>query len=239
MTTSYERIYSMAKTTAKGVQITIPPLKFSRLKLLIVGDSFLIPHAWSEKAKAMLRDKGAKKAQGPREARNPLEQGSMSMYWLNNEGQTIPAGPDWTKHKGAFGIPCRAIKACIVSAATDVEGVAKTQIRRLVRILPLAPDGCVPMLTGDGKKLLRPSRIREDLMKVGGKGPGTGAADLRYRGEFIGWSAEVEIEFDSSVLSAEQIVNLFNRGGATCGLLEDRPEKTGGYGGMFHVATAN
>ena len=228
----------MTKATPKNVQIVIPPLRFARLKLRIVGDCFIIPHAWSEKAKAMLRDKGSKVAKGPREARNPLEQGSMSMYWLDAGGHPIPAGPDWTKHKGGFGVPCRAIKACIVQAATDVEGVAKTQIRRLVRILPLVADACVPLLTMDGKKLLRPDRIREDLMRVGGKGPGTGTADLRYRGEFTNWSANVEVEYDQDILSAAVIVNLFNRGGATCGLLEDRSEKTGGYGGMFHVETA-
>jgi len=222
----------------EAVAITIPPLKWTRIRLTLIGDSFLIPHAWSEKAKRMMREKQTKKAKGAREAKDALVEGSHSLYWLDKDGNTIQAGDDFTKHKHGFGIPCRAIKASVVRAACDVEGVAMTQMRRALRVLPLEPDGCVPILTGNGKKNATPSRIREDLMRVGGKGAGTGTADLRYRGEFKQWSAIVDVEFVSDILSAEQVVNLFNRAGAMCGLLEDRPEKTGGYGGMFHVATS-
>lgn len=225
-----------AKKTAET--IVIPPIKFAVLELRLIGDSFIIPHAWCEKAKRMIRDKGQKTAKGPRENRDPLGDGSRSMYWLGKDGQPIPAGDDWTKHKYGFGVPCRAIKASVRRAAADVEGVAMTQINRLVFVLPLVADACVPLLTGNGKKLLLPNRIREDLMRVGGKGPGTGSADLRYRGEFTNWSTVVEVKFDAGILSKDQIVNLFNRAGQTCGLLEDRAEKTGGYGGLFHVAGA-
>ena len=224
------------KAAATTVGIIIPKIRFARMSLRLIGDSFIIPHAWSEKAKAMMRDKSGKKAKGPREARDPLGDGSRSMYWLDKDGLPMKAGDDFSKHKYGFGVPCRAIKAAAVRAAVDVEGVAMTQMKRLVRILPMIPDACVPILDVTGRKLLAPDRIREDLMRVGGKGPGTGKADLRYRGEFTAWSTTVEVEFDADVLSAEQIINLFNRAGATCGLLEDRPERTGGYGGLFHMA---
>ncbi|MCP4537807.1 MAG: hypothetical protein GY832_11745 [Chloroflexi bacterium] len=219
------------------VVLLIPPLKMGRIKLRLIGDSFLIPHAWSEKAKRMIRDKTQKKARGAREAKDPMAEGSASLYWLDKDGYTVDAGTDYTKHKTGFGLPCRAIKASAQRAAVDVEGVAMTQIKRSLFVLPKHADACVRIMSANGKKPAQPVGIREDLMRVGGKGPGTGSADLRYRGEFRDWSVDVEIEFMADLLSAEVIVNLLNRAGTTCGLLEDRPERTGGYGGMFHVET--
>jgi hypothetical protein len=228
---------AVAKKKTEAVAISIPPIKVGRVKLRLIGDSIIIPHAWSEKAKKMIRDKVTKKAKGAREAKDPLVEGSHSLYWLDKDGYPMVPGNDYSKHKHGFGIPCRAIKAAAVRAAADVEGVAMTQIKRSVFVLPKHADACVAIRTASGKALLRPKRIREDLMRVGGKGPGTGTADLRYRGEFVDWSVVIEVEYMADLLSPEVVVNLFNRAGATCGLLEDRPERTGGYGGMFHVET--
>lgn len=63
-----------------------------------------------------------------------------------------------------------------------------------------------------------------------------GTADIRYRGEFREWSADLAIRFNASVLSAEQITNLFNMAGFGVGVGEWRPERSGSFG-MFHVAT--
>ena len=63
---------------------------------------------------------------------------------------------------------------------------------------------------------------------------GMGVADLRYRGEFKQWSTTLNIRYNANVMSMEQIVNLFNIGGFSCGVGEWRPEK-GGSNGMFHV----
>ena len=44
------------------------------------------------------------------------------------------------------------------------------------------------------------------------------------------------VAFNANVLSAEQIVNLFNTGGFGIGVGEWRPQKDGPFG-RFHVAT--
>ena len=72
--------------------------------------------------------------------------------------------------------------------------------------------------------------MREDMVKVG-----MGTADIRYRGEFRNWSADINISFnENGQYSLEQIINIINAGGYVCGVGEWRPERDGQYG-MFHV----
>jgi hypothetical protein len=73
--------------------------------------------------------------------------------------------------------------------------------------------------------------MREDMVRVG-----MGTADLRYRASFWPWSAIVRVRFNANVLSAAQIVNLFNTAGFAVGIGEWRMEKDG-QSGSFHVAT--
>jgi hypothetical protein len=49
---------------------------------------------------------------------------------------------------------------------------------------------------------------------------GMGTADIRYRGEFKTWSATVTVRYNARVLSADQVVNLFNTAGFAVGVGE-------------------
>jgi len=73
--------------------------------------------------------------------------------------------------------------------------------------------------------------MREDMVRIG-----MGTADIRYRGQFWPWFTLVQVRFNRNVLSAAQIVNLFNTAGFGVGIGEWRSEKDGQYG-SFHVAT--
>ena len=65
---------------------------------------------------------------------------------------------------------------------------------------------------------------------------GMGTADLRYRGEFANWSADLTVKYNANgPFSLEAIVNIINAGGLICGVGEWRPEKDG-QNGMFHIA---
>lgn len=69
------------KTVAETVEIR--PIEIKKVKLKIVGDTPLIMHAWSEKAKKMMLDAQMKKTKGKvKEARSPVEDFISSMYWL-------------------------------------------------------------------------------------------------------------------------------------------------------------
>lgn len=121
--------------------------------------------------------------------------------------------------EGGFGFPSVAFKSAAVDACSHVEGVTKVEARGAFHIL------------GDLVKLVGKPSMREDMVRIA-----MGSADIRYRGEFKEWSCELNIRYNESVLSAEQIVNLFNTGGFAIGVGEWRPQRDGSFG-MFHVGT--
>lgn len=203
-----------APKATKGV-IELPRLNIDRLTIKLVGDSRLVTHKWSEKAKQMMRDTQQKKAKRGKEAKVPFTDFCGSLYWLTEQ----PAEPTEADiAKARFGFPSIGLKAAAVDACSHIDGVTKVEARGAFHI-----DG--EFVTIDGKPVMR-----EDMVRVG-----MGAADLRYRGEFWPWSITVEIRYNANVLSAEQIVNLFNTAGFAIGIGEHRPQKDGSWG-LFHVA---
>lgn len=52
-----------------------------------------------------------------------------------------------------------------------------------------------------------------------------GTADIRHRAEFPLWAVKVPVTTNSSIISLEQLVNLFNIAGFGVGVGEWRPER--------------
>jgi len=132
----------MAKKEAaqKTQAIGIPPIKVGGVELKLVGDSPLICHRWSEKAKKEMLDKQMKKAKTARAAKNPQQDYKDSLY-------PYPGG--------GFGFPVIAFKAAAVNAATFVDGAKKTEMRGSFHI-----DG--ELVKVEGKPTMR-----EDMVRVG------------------------------------------------------------------------
>jgi len=122
---------------------------------------------------------------------------------------------------GGYGFPVVAFKAAAVDACSHVEGVTKVEARGAFHI------------NGELAKIEGMPTPREDMVRVG-----MGTADIRYRGEFKEWRTTLTIRFNANVLSAEQIVNLFNTAGFAIGVGEWRPQRDGSYG-LFHVETGD
>ena len=102
----------MAKK-AETALFEIKPIEMVDIPLRIVGDSPLIVHAWSEKAKRMILDaQQGKKAGTKKEPKNPTEDFIRSLYWLT----PMPAdftldGFNAAVEAGArFGFPITAFK---------------------------------------------------------------------------------------------------------------------------------
>lgn len=210
---------AIAKKTEVGIEL--PPLNIGLMEVTLIGDSPLIVHAWSSKAKKEMLDKQMKTAKGAKEAKDPKADFDASMYRLAD---------------GGYGFPSVAFKAAAVTAGTSVAGITKVQARQAFHILGEDADikgafvGSVSRVN-----LVRieggAPQMREDMVRVG-----MGTADLRYRAEFPQWHTKILVRYNANVLSEAQILNLLNTGGFAVGVGEWRPEKDGQYG-LFHVAT--
>lgn len=195
--------------------IELPRLAIAVAQIRLVGDSSLIVHKWSEKAKAEMRAKQQKKAKTAKEAKDPEADFRGSLYTL----------PD-----GGYGFPAVAFKSAAVDACSHVDGITKVEARGAFHISEqVIREGQTEFRSSELVRINGEPVMREDMVRVG-----MGVADIRYRGEFKDWSTEFFIRYNTNVLSIEQITNLFNTAGFAIGVGEWRPQKDGSYG-MFHV----
>lgn len=224
----------MAINTAKKDEIIeIAPIKLRTVSLRIVGDTPMIFHNWSEKARKEMLDAQQGKKIKKREAKNPYGEFAGSLYWM--DGAPKVSYQDWTQDtfdqyaQGArFGFPASAIKQSALSAAYRL-GYAKNKVSMTGSFF----------IKGEGEQQLVQIKsngipmMREDPVKI------AMTTDLRYRGYFAEWWADLEISYnENGNLSLSDIVNLINLGGATVGIGEWRVEKSGQFG-MFHVAASS
>ncbi len=207
-------------TKKEEVGIVLPQLDIGLMEITIIGDSPLIVHAWSHKAKRQMLDKQTKAAKGAREAKNPQEDFEASMYRLAD---------------GGYGFPSVGFKTSAVTAGTSIAGLTKIQARQAFHVLGEDVDVAGAFEGSISRvNLVRINgapQMREDLVRVG-----MGTADLRYRAEFPDWHAKLLVRYNRNVLSEAQIMNLLNTAGFAVGVGEWRPERDGAYG-MFHIAT--
>ena len=211
--------------TKKSTELVIPALEIKEVTLRIVGDSPLISHAWSEKAKLMMLQKQQKKATSAKEIRRPAVEFANSLYWLTEK----PNLDDLTDKeaqkilsevipKSKFGFPTLAFKAAAIDGAFQQKVVDKKTTAR----------GAIH-LVGEFAEIEGIPIMREDMGRIG-----ISTADLRYRAEFKSWSTHLNIKYNSGAISLEQVVNLFNVGGFSNGVGDWRPAKDGSFG-TFHV----
>jgi hypothetical protein len=189
-----------AKNEKTDQVITLPKLNIQHAVIQLVGDSELIVHAWSKKAKQEMLDKQMKKAKQAKEAKNPQRDYEESLYRT----------PD-----GGYGFPAVAFKSAAVDACSHVANMTKVEARGAFHIV----GDMVPI---DGEP-----HMREDMVRLSGIGS---TADIRYRGAFKQWSVTFTIRYNANVITLEQLLNLFNTAGFAIGIGEWRPQKDGSFG---------
>lgn len=220
--------------TAKSTEVVeIRPIDMKTVEVTLVGDTPMIMHAWSEKAKRMMLEAQQGKAKGKKKPiKNPVDDFIQSIYWLTEK----PIYPDDSSEEiceeafnkaianGAkFGFPVTAFKQAAISAAYRM-GWVKNQ-------MGLRGAFFIESEYGDMVEIKSDTPImREDMVKIAG-----GTADIRYRGEFRNWSATFKVKYNANgEFSLENIINIINAGGTICGAGEWRPERDGQFG-MYHV----
>lgn len=220
--------------TKKTEILEIRPIEIKKVNLHIVGDTPLIMHAWSEKAKLLMLESQMGKSKGKKKApKSPADDFIRSMYWLTpmpvyddkaSEDEKMAAFEEAIENGAKFSFPVTAFKQAAISAAYRM-GWAKDKVSLRGAFFIEADENGMIEIKSD------PPTMREDMVRVG-----MGTADIRYRGEFANWSADMTINYNvNGQYDLEAIVNIINAGGYICGVGEWRPEKDGQYG-MFHVA---
>jgi hypothetical protein len=198
--------------------IQLRPMQIRLMYVPIIGDTPLITHAWSEKAKKMIRDKQMGKAPAEREKKDPEKEFRGAMYVYPNNHPNFP---------GQYAMQASAFKGACVGGVRQVPGLSMTEAKGLFFTLGLEHTDYVPIF-GD-----KPNN-REDMVRLD-----SGVADIRYRPEYIRWHTVVPVRFDESTISLEQILHIFNKAGFHSGVCERRPsapKSATGSNGQFHVA---
>lgn len=224
------------KTLDEPLRVDIPDIELQTLTLKIVGDTPLITHAWSHKAKQMIIQKQQKKASTGRDARRPWVDFADSLYWLTDKPDLDGLTDEQAKKllqevipNSKFGFPVIAFKACALDAGfqqgalvrnAGTNDLAKTTARGAFHII------------GDEFAVIEGTPVmREDMVRIGGASK---TADLCFRGEFKSWRTELLIQFNTRTISPAQIANLFRLGGFANGVGEWRPARDGNFG-RFHI----
>ena len=217
----------MATKKANTEVIEIRPIEIKKVTIRIVGDSPLIMHAWSEEAKRVMLEAQMGIAKGEKkEAKNPVDDFIRSMYWLTPmpEDGTMESFEEAIANGARFGFPVTAFKQAAISAAYRMGWAKDKMSMRGAFFIDSDENGMIEIHSDTPE-------MREDMVKVG-----MGTADIRYRGEFKNWYADLTISYNANgQYSLENIVNIINAGGYVCGVGEWRPERDG-QNGMFHVA---
>lgn len=130
----------MKRAETHEVVIELPRLNLKTLEVTLIGDSPLICHAWSKKAKQEMLDKQMKKAKQAKEAKDPEKDYLESLY----------EHPD-----GGYGFPAVAFKSAAVDACSHIANVTKVEARGAFHI------------NSDMVKIEGKPSPREDMVKIG------------------------------------------------------------------------
>lgn len=220
----------------KGI-IEIKPIKISKAQITIVGDTPLIIHNWSEKAKKEMLDSQTKnkKEKKAKDIRDPFAEFMDALYWITPkpEESTPEAFEEAVRNGAKFGFPMTAIKQAALSACYRA-GLIPNQTGMKCTFYLNAVGGINP---GSGTELAviesdEPPVLREDMVKIGGIQK---VADLRYRPAFTNWKIRMTVSLiEVGTFTMESIVNAINMGGFMNGIGEWRMERDGDFG-RFHV----
>lgn len=196
---------SATQKTTEPTVIEIPPINIKTYVLRIVGDTPLMTHAWSEKAKKEMEGAQGGAPKAKKEPKDPQKEYEAAKHVL----------PD-----GRCGFPAIGFKLAAVSAARHVDGLTMTYLYGAFHVI----GELIPI---EGEPEMRQDPVR---VGVGMNRP----ADLRYRPIFHEWAVNLPVRVNSRAMTVEQLVHLFNQAGFSVGVGEWRPEKKGDKG-MFHV----
>lgn len=225
------------KKQQESTIIKINPLKKVTTEITITGDTPLIVHAWSEKAKKemLAAQQKTKKDKKAMDVRDPFAEFVNALYWISEKPRedTEEAFVEAIRNGAKFGFPVIAIKQAALSAAYRAGVIANMTGMKSVFFLNAVDGGA----TSDGLELVtietpEPPEMQESMVRIGGINK---TADLRYRPIFRNWKMRLKITLiDVGTFTLESIINAIEMGGLMNGIGEWRVERDGDFG-RYHV----
>lgn len=221
---------------AKKVEnVEIPRLQRTVFKVTLYGISDLIQEKFSDKTKRMMAEKHAgkdDKAKG-REKKDHIADCVNAMHIMGDNGDAnkviakmkkakVKAGDNVAKHlKGVrVGFPAIAFKKAAIQGCRGAK-MTMEDAKRAFFINGITDQDMVEIKF---KKCI----LREDAVRNS-----NGQPDIRYRPGFVDWTAEVEADVNTEMLSAGSLISLLERGGYGSGIAGGRPgapRSTGPFG---------
>lgn len=119
--------------------IVLPQLNIMFMNIRLIGDSPLICHRWSAKARMEMLSKQMGKAKQAKAPKDPEEDFRESLY---------------PHPEGGYGFPTIAFKAAAVDACSHISGVTKVEARGSFHIV------------GELARLVGEPRPREDMVRI-------------------------------------------------------------------------
>jgi hypothetical protein len=202
----------MAKKTE--AEIEIAQIVMSRITCHLIGYD-IIMHRYSKKAREQLlfpkgRINSAEKAENLKH--DPLGEYRECFYRNRDD-----------KEPSLFHLPTGMFSKALAAAALDIPGPSKAQILRLSSVTTRQIN-----LFGVPRMFMAMTRS-SDMAHT---------PDVRTRPVFPECACKIEIEFVSSLLKQNAIVNLLAAAGVIVGIGDWRPQK-GGPHGKFKIVDAN
>ena len=212
------------KTKASEV-ITIPSPNYEVMNITIIGDTKINIHRLGKKMMQEFEDRDKNKPKPKKGARDFQNEFMDSIYFIDSKGFEIEKPKSITKST-RIGFPSSGFKKAMVYAARQFDNLKMSELRGRFFVNQFSPF----------VEIKGVPKMEKFNRRIGGKGPGTGTPDNGIRAEVFPWKADLQIRFLKNVISAESILNLLSVAGFAVGVGEDRPDKSGGTGGMWHIA---
>lgn len=196
-----------------------------RLPLILIGepDSAMLMQRWTTKAVVQMLMKQVTGVAAPRELKDLTKLAEDSWY------RDIAKRP---------GIPCRIIKAAIVSGAVSTQkSVSKAELKRQLRIVGFMTPLLEPDKKGKGYHLMelkpngQPVNAEMNLSIVRNA---NGMPEVRSRALFPRWACKVVLEFSPRMLAVDKVMAAVAAAASDIGIGEWRSEN-GGELGRFTV----
>lgn len=208
------------KDIGKHSAISAPKFAILTVPLKQMNGSPLVIHAFSEKARKMMRE--------------AQELGSVGKKNRKKDPKDFDAAYHGARHisrEGWDGATCATFRNSMISACRLVG--FKMTIGKLSVFVE--PDG---NSKADGTPLVRiygePHPFEAPVRNA------SGVADIRIRPRWDEWTAKLRVRYDREQFSDEDIINLIVRAGSQCGIGEGRPDSSNSFGqgwGLFEIDT--